>query len=134
MMCKQGVVGSSPIVSTTKPLVAMLPGAFLSSRLGPSIATVDVEVGGERTLMSRVAVIGDVGGYARHLRHGLGKLGVTDSVWPDDLHVIQVGDLFGGRADVEVAELVGPHLRCGRWAPPDGIMGRRSAIIAATVR
>ena len=81
----------------------------------PSLATVDVEVGGEPTLMSRVAVIGDVGGYVRHLRHALEQLGVTDSVWPDDLHVIQVGDLFGGRADVEVAELVGPHPRAGRW-------------------
>jgi len=81
----------------------------------PSIATVDVKVGGERSLVSRVAVIGDVGGYVRHLRHALGQLGVTDSVWPDDLHVIQVGDLFGGRSDVEVAELVGPHLRAGRW-------------------
>lgn len=81
-----------------------------------SIAAVDVESGGERTLMRRVAVIGDVGGYVGHLRHALGQLGVTDSVWPDDLHVIQVGDLFGGRADVEVAELVGPHLRAGRWA------------------
>jgi len=49
----------------------------------PSIATVDVEVGGEPTLMSRVAVIGDVGGYVRHLRHALGRLCVTDSVWPD---------------------------------------------------
>ena len=80
-----------------------------------SIATVDVESGGERTLMRRVAVIGDVGGYVRHLRHALGQLGVTDSVWPGDLRVSQVGDLFGGRADVEVAELVGPHLRAGRW-------------------
>ena len=40
-----------------------------------SIATVDVESGGERTLMRRVAVIGDVGGYVRHLRHALGQLG-----------------------------------------------------------
>ena len=56
--------------------------------------------------MGRVAVIGGVGGYVAHLRHALAQLGVTDSVWPDDLHVIQVGDLFGGRADVEVAELV----------------------------
>ena len=65
--------------------------------------------------MGRVAVIGDVGGYVAHLRYALGQLGVTDTVWPDDLHVIQVGDLFGGRSDVEVAELVAPHLRTGRW-------------------
>jgi hypothetical protein len=82
-----------------------------------TIDTVDVagtsSRGGE--VMGRVAVIGDVGGYVAHLRHALGQLGVTDSVWPDDLHVIQVGDLFGGRADVEVAELVAPHLQAGRW-------------------
>lgn len=65
--------------------------------------------------VARTAVIGDVGGYVAHLRHALGQLGVTDSTWPDDLHVIQVGDLFGGRADVEVAQLVGPHLRAGCW-------------------
>jgi len=65
--------------------------------------------------MGRVAVIGDVGDYVAHLRHALGQLDVTDSVWPDDLHVVQVGDLFGGRSDVEVAEVVGPHLRAGRW-------------------
>ena len=66
-------------------------------------------------MMGRVGVIGDVGGYVARLRHALGQLGVADSVWPDDLHVIQVGDLFGGRSDVEVAELVAPHLRAGRW-------------------
>lgn len=65
--------------------------------------------------MGRVAVIGDVGGYVGQLHHALGQLGVTDSVWPEDLHVIQVGDLFGGRDDLAVAELVAPHLRAGRW-------------------
>lgn len=65
--------------------------------------------------MGRVAVIGDVGGYVGQLRHALGQLGVTESSWPDDLHVIQLGDLFGGRADAEVARLVDPHLRAGRW-------------------
>lgn len=63
----------------------------------------------------RVAVIGDVGGYVKHLRHALGLLGVTDETWPDGLHVIQVGDLFGGRADVDVARLVAPHIAAGRW-------------------
>lgn len=29
LLCKQKVVGSIPIVSTTKPPVAMMPGAFL---------------------------------------------------------------------------------------------------------
>ncbi len=65
--------------------------------------------------MGRTAVIGDVGGYVAHLRNALGRLGVTDAAWPYDLHVVQVGDLFGGRADVEVAQLVAPHLRAGRW-------------------
>jgi len=63
----------------------------------------------------RVAVIGDVGGYVSHLEHALGSLGVTSSTWPDDLEVIQLGDLFGGRDDIAVAELVGPHLAAGRW-------------------
>jgi hypothetical protein len=65
--------------------------------------------------VGRVAVIGDVGGYVAHLRNALGQLGVTDAAWPDDLHVVQVGDLFGGRADVEVARLVAPHVHAGRW-------------------
>jgi len=60
-------------------------------------------------------VIGDVGGYVEHLRHALAELGVTDDEWPDDLHVIQLGDLFGGRADIEVARLVAPHIDAGRW-------------------
>jgi hypothetical protein len=64
--------------------------------------------------VGRVAVIGDVGGYVAHLRNALGQLGVTDATWPDDLRVVQVGDLFGGRADVEVARLVAPHLHAGR--------------------
>jgi len=63
----------------------------------------------------RVAVIGDVSGYVEHLRHALGSLGVTDGAWPDDLHVVQVGDLFGGRADIDVARLVAPHIAAGQW-------------------
>ena len=65
--------------------------------------------------VTRSAVIGDVGGHVAHLRHALGQLGVTDTTWPNDLHVIQVGDLFGGRAHAEVVQLVGPHLRARRW-------------------
>ncbi len=67
----------------------------------------------ERT--RRIAVIGDVGGFPRHLRHAFGSLGVTDDAWPADLHVIQVGDLFGGRADLDVARLVAPHIAAGHW-------------------
>jgi len=63
----------------------------------------------------RVAVIGDVGGFVEHLHAAIATLGVTDSVWPDDLIVVQVGDLFGGRDDVAVAELVAPHPESGRW-------------------
>ena len=62
-----------------------------------------------------MAVIGDVGGFVNHLQHALESLGVRDDCWPDDLHVIQVGDLFGGRADCDVARLVAPHLAAGRW-------------------
>lgn len=62
-----------------------------------------------------MAVIGDVGGYVEHLRHALASLGVTDTVWPVGLEVIQLGDLFGGRDDMAVAELVGPHIYAGRW-------------------
>lgn len=65
--------------------------------------------------MEIVAVIGDVGGFADHLRCALASLGVTDVVWPDGLHVIQLGDLLGGRDDREVVDLVGPHIEAGRW-------------------
>lgn len=65
--------------------------------------------------IGRVAVIGDVGGFVEHLRAAIASLGVTSSTWPDDLVVVQVGDLFGGRNDVAVAELVEPHLEAGRW-------------------
>lgn len=63
----------------------------------------------------RIAVIGDVGGYVDHLRHALTSLGVTNNAWPTDLRVIQVGDLFGGRADLAVARLVAPQIATGRW-------------------
>lgn len=36
--------------------------------------------------------------------------------WPDDLQVIQVGDLLGGNEDVRCCDLVEPHLWAGRWA------------------
>jgi hypothetical protein len=67
------------------------------------------------TADTRVAVIGDVGGYVNHLQHALAALGVRDGLWPEGLHIIQLGDLFGGRADIEVAQLVRPHVIAGRW-------------------
>lgn len=65
--------------------------------------------------MGRVAILGDVGGFVDQLVACLSRLGVTSSVWPDDLHVIQVGDLLGGNQDVACCDLVEPHLRTGRW-------------------
>ena len=67
------------------------------------------------TLRRHIAVIGDVGGHVEHLRSSLASLGVSASSWPHDLIVVQVGDLFGGRNDVAVAELVEPHLEAARW-------------------
>ena len=66
-------------------------------------------------MTGRVAVIGDVGGFADQLAGCLRQLGVRTESWPADLHVVQLGDLFGGRDDVEVADLVEPHLVAGRW-------------------
>lgn len=66
--------------------------------------------------MVTTAVIGDVGGHVGHLVDCLSALGVRDGVWPDGLHVVQVGDLFGGGdGDVEVARLVQPLLYAGLW-------------------
>lgn len=65
--------------------------------------------------METLAVIGDVGGFADHLRCAFASLGITAAGWPDGLHVIQVGDLLGGRDDCEVVDLVGPHIEAGRW-------------------
>ena len=66
--------------------------------------------------MVTTAVIGDVGGHVGHLVDCLSALGVRDGVWPDGLHVVQLGDLFGGgTGDVEVARLVQPFLYAGRW-------------------
>ncbi|MEQ1698953.1 MAG: hypothetical protein ABMA25_02535 [Ilumatobacteraceae bacterium] len=62
------------------------------------------------------AVIGDVGGEFAQLVTCLSSLGVSATAWPEGLHVVQVGDLFGGTAhDVDVAHLVQPHLYAGRW-------------------
>jgi hypothetical protein len=62
-----------------------------------------------------VAIIGDVGGFVEQLAACLDRLGVTPSVWPDDLQVIEVGDLLGGNQDAGCFDLVEPHLRAGRW-------------------
>lgn len=63
----------------------------------------------------RIAVIGDFAGFLDHLRAALATLGVTASHWPDDLLVIQVGDLLGGRDDLDVVELIAPHVATRRW-------------------
>jgi hypothetical protein len=65
--------------------------------------------------MGRVAIIGDVAGFVGQLTECLSQLGVSETVWPADLHVIQVGDLLGGAQDVACAKLVEPHLYAGRW-------------------
>lgn len=68
---------------------------------------------------TRVAVIGDVGGHIDPLVQLLDTLGVgvgDDIVWPEDLHVIQVGDLVHrGPSSAEVVNLVGDLLERGVW-------------------
>ena len=66
-------------------------------------------------MYTRVAVIGDVAGLVHQLRSCLEGLGVTEETWPEGLHVIQLGDLFGGNDDLACAQLVEPHLLAGRW-------------------
>ncbi len=60
-------------------------------------------------------MIGDIGGHADQLVGCLARLGATEGAWPEGLHVVQVGDLFGGFDDVGVAHIVEPHLYAGRW-------------------
>jgi hypothetical protein len=62
-----------------------------------------------------VAIIGDVGGHANQLARCLTSLGVTPGVLPDELTVVQVGDLLGGVDDWDVVEMVHPCLASGRW-------------------
>lgn len=65
--------------------------------------------------MGRVAVIGDVGGHPDQLRHALGELGVVDGRLPDDLTVVQVGDLVDRGPDSDgVLELV-DAIGSDRW-------------------
>ncbi len=67
----------------------------------------------------RVAVIGDVGGHADELTAELARLGTDgDGVLPDDLAVVQVGDLIHRGPDSErVVGLVDRYLReqPGQW-------------------
>jgi len=61
----------------------------------------------------RIAVIGDVGGHAKPLRHELARLGARpDGSLPEDLIVIQVGDLIHrGPDSAEVVDIVDRYLR-----------------------
>ena len=61
----------------------------------------------------RIAVIGDVGGHATPLRHELARLGVgPDGTLPEDLTVIQVGDLIHrGPDSAEVVDVVDHYLQ-----------------------
>jgi len=61
----------------------------------------------------RIAVIGDVGGHATPLRHELARLGARpDGSLPDDLTVVQVGDLIHrGPDSAQVVDLVDHYLR-----------------------
>jgi hypothetical protein len=62
-----------------------------------------------------VAIIGDVGGHANQLARCLSALGVTPGCLPEELTVVQVGDLLGGVDDWDVVEMVHPFLASGRW-------------------
>jgi hypothetical protein len=61
----------------------------------------------------RIAVIGDVGGHAAPLRHELARLGAgPDGSLPEDLIVIQVGDLIHrGPDSAAVVDTVDRYLR-----------------------
>ena len=60
----------------------------------------------------RIAVIGDVGGHADSLRSELTRLGAHDGSLPEDLLVIQVGDLIHrGPDSAQVVEMVDRYLR-----------------------
>jgi Calcineurin-like phosphoesterase len=68
----------------------------------------------------RVAVVGDIGGHADELRRELGRLGADPRTGrlPDDLTVVQVGDLVHRGPDSErVIVLVDRYLReqPGQW-------------------
>jgi hypothetical protein len=65
--------------------------------------------------VTRIAVIGDVGGHADQLRQALRQLEGTDGRLPPDLVVIQVGDLVDrGPDSLGVLDTVAPLLD-GRW-------------------
>lgn len=66
--------------------------------------------------MGRLAVIGDVGGHVDQLRWALGWLGADGGRLPDDLVVIQVGDLVDrGPDSVGVLDLVARFVDERRW-------------------
>jgi hypothetical protein len=65
--------------------------------------------------MGAVAIIGDVGGHADQLARCLTALGASPGFLPDELTVVQVGDLLGGVDDRDVVEMVHPFLASGRW-------------------
>ncbi|WP_370949673.1 metallophosphoesterase [Amycolatopsis sp. cg5] len=61
--------------------------------------------------MSRLAIIGDVGGHAQQLRWALEQLGADGGRLPPDLTVIQVGDLVDrGPDSMGVLDIVGELL------------------------
>lgn len=68
--------------------------------------------------MGRVAVIGDLGGHLAELASELARLGADRGRLPDDLTVVQVGDLIHRGPDSEgVVALVDHYLRTqpGQW-------------------
>ena len=66
--------------------------------------------------MGTVAIIGDVGGHASQLIGCLKGLGVSSpDHLPEDLTIVQVGDLLGGVDDRTVVQIVNNFLPTGRW-------------------
>lgn len=68
--------------------------------------------------MSRIAVIGDIGGHSEELYACLVGLGVDPETlaFPDDLIVVQVGDLVHRGPDSHgVLEIVKKHIGTPRW-------------------
>ncbi len=84
------------------------------------LSVIVCRVGKGARAVGRVAVIGDVGGHPGQLREALSALGAygKDLHLPDDLTVIQVGDLIDrGPDSTAVLDLVGRYLdeQPGRW-------------------
>lgn len=66
--------------------------------------------------MGTVAIIGDVGGHSSQLIRCLQQLGVSSpDHLPEDLTIVQVGDLIGGEDDRTAVAIANNFMPTGRW-------------------